>query len=208
MMVAIALASLIALLNALPSSALDFTFSSQKKCVYEELNAHMLAVGEYQVFYTSAGPDKPEFASVEVLGPHGHVVYKAEHQHSGEFAFTSATAGEYTACFTAPEEWMAPQLTLRLDWKLGVAATDWSSIAKKEHLDDLGVELRRLDDSIREVYNDLILLQQREQEMRDISETTNFRVAWYSIFSLFVCVACGLVQLLYLRRFFTKKKLM
>ena len=50
-----------------------------------------------------------------------------------------------------------------------MAATDWNSIAKKEHLDSLTVELRRLEDGIREVYSEMLLLQQREQEMRDIS---------------------------------------
>lgn len=61
------------------------------------------------------------------------------------------------------------QVRVKLDWKTGVAATDWNSIAKKEHLDTLTVELRRLEDTIREVYSEMLLLQQREQEMRDIS---------------------------------------
>lgn len=38
---------------------------------------------------------------------------------------------------------------LKLDWKTGVAATDWNAVAKKEHLDQLTVELRRLEDNIR-----------------------------------------------------------
>lgn len=63
----------------------------------------------------------------------------------------------------------AYQTKLKFDWKTGVAATDWGSIAKKEHLDQLTVELRRLEDNIREVYSEMLLLQQREQEMRDIS---------------------------------------
>lgn len=58
---------------------------------------------------------------------------------------------------------------LRIDWRTGVAATDWNAIAKKEHLDSLTIELRKLEDSIREVYSEMLLLQQREQEMRDIS---------------------------------------
>lgn len=63
----------------------------------------------------------------------------------------------------------AMQTRIKLDWKTGVAATDWSSIAKKEHLDTLTMELRRLEDIIREVYSEMLMLQQREQEMRDIS---------------------------------------
>ena len=35
--------------------------------------------------------------------------------------------------------------------------------------DTLTVELRRLEDTIREVYNEMLQLQNREQEMREIS---------------------------------------
>lgn len=40
------------------------------------------------------------------------------------------------------------------------------------------------------------------------AEHTNTRVAYYSIASLLVCVASGVWQLWYLRRFFQRKKLL
>ncbi len=63
----------------------------------------------------------------------------------------------------------AHRTRIKLDWKTGVAATDWNAVAKKEHLDQLTVELRKLEDNIREVYMEMLQLQNREQEMRDIS---------------------------------------
>jgi hypothetical protein len=56
-----------------------------------------------------------------------------------------------------------------VDWRTGVAATDWDNIAKKEHLDALSVEMRKLEGSIREIYAEMLQLQQREQEMRDLN---------------------------------------
>jgi hypothetical protein len=41
-----------------------------------------------------------------------------------------------------------------------------------------------------------------------LAETTNTRVAVYSIASLLLCLASGLWQLWYLRRFFQRKKLL
>jgi hypothetical protein len=58
---------------------------------------------------------------------------------------------------------------LSVDWRTGVAATDWDNIAKKEHLDALSVEMRKLEGSIREIYAEMLQLQQREQEMRDLN---------------------------------------
>lgn len=40
------------------------------------------------------------------------------------------------------------------------------------------------------------------------AEETNTRVAWFSIFSLAVCVASAVFQLMYLRKFFQRKKLL
>ena len=47
-----------------------------------------------------------------------------------------------------------------------------------------------------------------QQEMRDINEETNSRVAWFSIFSLLVTVVASMVQLAYLKKFFQRKKLL
>ena len=47
----------------------------------------------------------------------------------------------------------------------------------------------------------------READMREVSERTNARVAWFSIISLGVCVAVSLVQVVHLKHFFEKKKL-
>jgi hypothetical protein len=41
-----------------------------------------------------------------------------------------------------------------------------------------------------------------------LAEETNSRVAWYSIFSLLVCIAATGAQLYFLKRFFTRKKLL
>jgi hypothetical protein len=61
------------------------------------------------------------------------------------------------------------QTRLTIDWRTGVAATDWDTIAKKEHLDQLSVEMRKVEGQIREIYAEMLQLQQREQEMRDLN---------------------------------------
>ena len=47
----------------------------------------------------------------------------------------------------------------------------------------------------------------REAEMREVSEKTNGRVAWFSIMSLGVCVVVSVLQLWHLHGYFRKKKL-
>jgi hypothetical protein len=47
----------------------------------------------------------------------------------------------------------------------------------------------------------------REAEMREVSEKTNGRVAWFSILSLSVCIAVSVLQVWHLQGYFAKKKL-
>lgn len=54
---------------------------------------------------------------------------------SGNFAFTSNEAGDYLACFWTPNHHPATTVTLELDWRTGVAAKDWTNVAKKGQID-------------------------------------------------------------------------
>lgn len=54
----------------------------------------------------------------------------------GQFAFTTTEAGNYLACF-----WVDGHnpggggLSVNLDWKTGIAAKDWESVARKEKIE-------------------------------------------------------------------------
>lgn len=54
----------------------------------------------------------------------------------GLFAFTTTEGGNYLACFTLDgHQEPATGVTLSLDWKIGIAAKDWDSVAKKEKIE-------------------------------------------------------------------------
>jgi len=53
----------------------------------------------------------------------------------------------------------------------------------------------------------LLVVTCREADMREVSEKTNSRVAWFSIMSLGVCIVVSVLQLWHLKRYFQKKKL-
>lgn len=161
---------------------------------------------------------------------------------------------------------------MSLEWKTGVSATNWDEVAKKENLDLMATELRKLEDSVKEVHNEMLYLRRREEQMRNLNgartlcksaalpiwdaevpklragsvvrahvvteshvavpasrplkprgpfgawscshqvrrfaESTNERVALFSIASLVIVVGLGAWQLWYLRSFFHRKKLL
>lgn len=70
-----------------------------------------------------------------MTSPHGNNYHYSDHVDSGTYAFTAAETGDYMACFWAPDHRPAVTLSVDFDWKSGVAAKDWSKVAKKGQVD-------------------------------------------------------------------------
>jgi len=98
------------------------------------------------------------------------------------------------------------RVSLRLE--AGVETTDFAKIGREEHLNKLEVDALRIQRSLEEVSLDLEHFKRREELHRDTTESTNARVMWLSVTSMIVIVCIGVWQLIYLRRFFTQKKLL
>ncbi|KAL3700934.1 hypothetical protein R1sor_018956 [Riccia sorocarpa] len=179
--------------------------AASTKCLAEDIQPNVLVLGDYSV--VSAG-DASHRITVKVTSPYGQQLYFQDSVQSGQFGFTTKEGGSYMACF-----WMQnapPSLTISvdLDWKTGAAAKDWDDIAKKDKLEGMELELRRLEEEIEAIHSEMLYLKDREKEMRDLNETTNSRVAWFSIMSLFICLSVAGWQLWHLKSFFERKKLL
>ena len=46
----------------------------------------------------------------------------------------------------------------------------------------------------------------REEEMQDLNRSTNTKMAWLCLLSLFVCIGVAAMQYVHLKTFFEKKK--
>ena len=71
----------------------------------------------------------------KVSSPSGNSYHYGDHVESGNFAFTAAEAGDYSACFWVPDSRAGPTVTIDFDWRTGVAAKDWSKVAKKGQIE-------------------------------------------------------------------------
>ncbi|CAO2821637.1 unnamed protein product [Amaranthus hypochondriacus] len=173
------------------------------KCVSEEIQNNVVVVADYVVI-DEQGHASPT-VSAKVTSPYGNTLYHNENVTHGQFAFTTTEIGNYVACFWVDNNHQSA--TLNLDWKIGIAAKDWDSVAKKEHIEGVELELRKLEAAVEAIHENLLYLKKREADMREVSETTNAKVAWLSIMSLGVGIAASLFQVWYLKRYFQKKKL-
>jgi len=92
-------------------------------------------------FLTSSGSAKHKFFtshwhSLQVTSPYGNNLHHVENVTHGQFAFTTTESGSYLACFWLDGEHQeGVGATLNLDWRSGIAARDWDSVAKKQKVE-------------------------------------------------------------------------
>ncbi|XP_042034002.1 transmembrane emp24 domain-containing protein p24delta4-like [Salvia splendens] len=181
------------------------------KCISEELHNNAVVLADYYAFigedYDVNGTTVAPSITVKVTSPYGNEIHHKEKVAHGQFAFTATEAGSYIACFSLDGDQGGKKVTVGIDWKTGIAAKDWDTVARKEKIEGLELELKKLEAAVETIHDNLIRLVTREAEMRGVSETTNARVAWYSLMALAICIVASILQVLYLRRYFRKKKL-
>ncbi|CAL5084233.1 unnamed protein product [Urochloa decumbens] len=197
-----------------PARALRFDLESgHTKCISDEIKVNSMAVGKYHV----VGPD-PNFPdaqlpeshriSLRVTSPYGNSMHYAENVQSGHFAFTATEAGDYLACFWAPDHKPPVTIGFEFDWRSGVSAKDWPSVAKKGKVDMMELELKKLEETIKNIHEEMFYLREREEEMQDLNRRTNSRMAWLGFLSLGICLSVAGLQLWHLKTFFERKKLL
>uniref|UniRef100_A0A2P2Q787 Uncharacterized protein MANES_02G161900 n=1 Tax=Rhizophora mucronata TaxID=61149 RepID=A0A2P2Q787_RHIMU len=181
--------------------------SSGTKCVSEEIQSSVVVLAHFYAF-NEEHPEITPAISARVTSPFGNNLHHSENSTHGEFAFTTTESGNYMACFWQDaQQQQQTSVTLGLDWKIGIAAKDWDSVARKEKIEGVELDLRRLEGAVQAIHSNIIYIKEKEAQMREVSERTNARVAWFSIMSVGVCTVVSVLQLWHLKRFFQKKKL-
>ena len=170
--------------------------------------------GEYDVTAVAGQPPVNNIrVDLQITDSKGHVAFARESIDKGRFAVTSDEDDIYDFCLLshplghiqvgAPGNVREVSLTM----KHGVEAKDYANIAAVSQLKPLELELTKLEDLSSSIVQDFEYMKLREQEMRDTNESTNNRVFYLSIFSMFCLASLALWQILYLKKFFKSKKL-
>lgn len=168
-----------------------------------------MTVGKYSIVNPHDGQPLPEShkLTARVTSSYGNSYHYADHVESGQFAFTAAEEGDYMACFWAADHKPLVTLTVDFDWKSGVAAKDWTNVAKKGSIDVMELELKKLHDTVVSIQEEMYFLREREEQMQELNRSTNSRMGWFSFLSLVLCLSVAGLQVFHLKTFFEKKKL-
>ncbi|XP_004304281.1 PREDICTED: transmembrane emp24 domain-containing protein p24delta9 [Fragaria vesca subsp. vesca] len=184
--------------------------SGQTKCISDEIKSNSMTVGKYSIVNPNEGfplPDSHKL-TVRVTSPYGNNYHHGDLVASGNFAFTAAETGDYSACFWVIDHKPKATVIIDFDWKTGVAAKDWSKVAKKGQIELMELELKKLFDTVMAIHDEMFYLREREEEMQQLNRSTNSKMATLSFLSLVVCLSVAGLQLWHLKMFFERKKLL
>ncbi|GAB4820328.1 hypothetical protein N2152v2_007374 [Parachlorella kessleri] len=173
----------------------------------EEANEQQHVTGSYSAF-SKDEHKTPVPVDARIEDPEGHVVFEKQGHTNSDFKFTAQKEGEHKLCFTAKDYHTAQSTRIRLSWRTGAEATDWQAVAQKDKLDSIHTELRRLEQVVHDIHLELQYIRRKEEQMRDINEATNSRVAWLSIGALIMCILLMAWQLWHLQKFLKRKKVL
>ncbi|KAJ7971007.1 Transmembrane emp24 domain-containing protein [Quillaja saponaria] len=163
--------------------------SGGTKCISEDIKSNAMTVGKYSVVNPNEGfPVADDHKlTVRVSSPYGNNYHYGDHVDSGNFAFSAAEAGDYTACFWAPDH--KPPTT-------------------KGQIEVMEFELKKLYDTVESIHDEMFYLREREEEMQELNRATNSKMTIFSFLSLLVCLSVAGLQLWHLKTFFERKKLL
>jgi len=197
-------------------SEIQFPISAAgTRCFGEELGAHDLLVVKvsgvrepdmlFNLVIKTTSLKENAGASAASVSSTGTVVYKEERRNKVSHAFTSTTAGPHWVCLTNLDTYR--ELIVKMSMKSGVAAKDYSQIAKKDHLEPTQVAMKRIDDLLKEYRSNLLYQKRRDERMRETIDDTAHRALMFCLMNSVIIVAMGAVQTILLRKFFRSKKI-
>ncbi|KAK9074653.1 hypothetical protein SSX86_007251 [Deinandra increscens subsp. villosa] len=130
------------------------------KCITEDIKINAMTVGKYSIVKPVEGfpLSEEDRITVRVTSPLGNNYHYADRKDSGSFAFTAGEAGDYMACFWAAKQTPDKSLSIDFEWKSGLAAKDWSKVAKKGQVEMMELELKKLYDSVTMVHEEMFNL--------------------------------------------------
>merc|ERR1712146_779905 len=146
---------------------------------------------------------------VTVADPNDDTVMSKDYEAKGRFAFTSHDPGEHTICLhTNSTRWFGGRtVRVHLELLVGEHANDYGVISKKEQFSAVETRLYQLISQVKQIANEQAYQRTREAAFREISESTNQRVLWWSIAQALVLVVTAVWQMRHLKSFFEAKKL-
>lgn len=200
-------AALLVLVLMLSSSVNGFVFqleSGKSRCFSQEVASGT----DLRIVY-KADDTYGDFLDVVLASANGNTLFKELGKSSGAFLERITNGGECSLCFTSRQGVQSAKMTrsVLLVMQLGADAKDYNTMATKEKMRPMEVQMRMMEDTVQEVHNEFIYFRAREAEMRNTNEHMTAKVMWMSVGLIILFGIFWYLQMRHLKRYFKKKRM-
>ncbi len=112
-------------------------------------------------------------------------------------SFTTYNGGYYQCCIRNLHN---EENIIVFDLKYGVAAKDYSEVAKSKDLKPMELNLLKLEEKSKEIYHLMSYASSHEQVFENQYDTISSKVATFSILVVIVIIGVGFFQTFYLKQ--------
>ncbi|KAG5466760.1 hypothetical protein LSCM1_00937 [Leishmania martiniquensis] len=198
---------LVVVLLLLSSPASGFVFqlpSGASRCFLQEVPSGV----DLRIVY-KANDAYGDFLDAALSTLDGEFLYKAIGKSSGAYMERIVNGGELSLCFASRQGAQSARKTRNVFVviQLGAETKDYSSMATKEKMRPMEVQMRMMEDTVQEVHNEFVYFRSREAEMRSTNEHMTAMVMWMSIGLIILFGVFWYLQMRHLKRYFKKKRM-
>lgn len=202
---------LLALLLCFHSALCLHMYISREKprCISQELDNEDTAT--FTVSATRGTGDGDLSATIK--SPDGAVLKKLDLSISGdakEFSYNANSRGAHSICFAVSGPGVGSvKATFNIDFRSRtIFGGKISTKVNKDEIPTVEAQLLMAEESIADISTEIEYARRQEIELKTSGETISDRIQWFGILSIFVLLTVSCWQVLYLRHFFTTKKLL
>jgi hypothetical protein len=176
----------------------------QIECFWESVTEGSLIYTRFQVIQGGSHDIDVSFTFKSNLPETGERLVIDEQRRSEEmYSFIADQEGIYKFCFSNVMSSVTPKtvsftLNVRRNFQIAKEPTD--------HFGPLEQSVELLMSQVQVMKDEQQYMHAREILTRDVVESTNSRVLWYSLLEAFLLVAIGFCQILSIKRFFEVKR--
>lgn len=124
--------------------------------------------------------------------------------------FITAEDGEFKFCFdNTMSRWTAKVVAFSLflgdeGTTIATDSVEEENVAKKAHITPVENSIERLKVNLESIHKEQLYYRNRETAHRDTAESSNTRVAWFTVFESLTIIGVSVGQLVMVRKWFSK----
>ena len=169
---------------------------NNKYCVGEYLTENTVAI--FGIITTTKN------YQAQVFDPKNRILYTKSNELEIKLSLTATESGNHQICILNKEK---NEIQIDFEFLSGIQAQDYTDIAKESNLKPVETSVKKVEDTINLLINDLTSVTKEEDRTLVVNDTISSNIYRFSFITLFAIIVVGVIETLFLKRYLHKRKI-